>query len=58
VTDVSPFVREVVVGCFAQTGEWPETARLLWGRQIPRSVLEDGERARRELLAREAELAR
>lgn len=43
---ITPFVREVVVGCYARSGVWPETARLIFKTAMPASLKHEAEAAR------------
>ena len=45
-------LREVVVGCFAQTGKWPETWTLIAGDLPPApDVVADAKAARERVIA-------
>jgi len=48
---VTPWVRSLVVGLYARTGQWRETARLLWelddGGTVPADIERDALAARR-----------
>ena len=46
VGEVTPWVRAVVVGCYARTGQHCETAALLWPDGVPARVQDEAELAR------------
>jgi hypothetical protein len=44
---LTPWVREVILGCYEQTGRWPDTLLLiLQGESVPQELLNEGEKRR------------
>lgn len=50
-SNVTREVEAVCVGCRRLTGEWPETARPVYGDVLPPKLIAEGERARAAFLA-------
>ena len=46
----SALVRDTCLDCYAQSGTWPETARLLYPTGMPRSQVEQGQEMRAKYL--------
>lgn len=54
---LAPNVRDVVVGCYAKTGQWPETWHLIArGEAVPPYLQQLADRARVAFLTENPEL--